>query len=197
MPNVQAPFGFSPIGRIPGMTPNFAPSVRRIASNNSTAIYKGDPVTSLSTGYITRSTAGTTQIAGIFWGCKYYSTSQRRTVWSNYWPGSDATGDIEAYVIDDPDARFVVQAGGSTTPIGFADINANANFALGTGNAATGLSGAFLDQTSINPATTTLPFRIIDIVREPPGQNGTDIAAAYNYVIVGFNAQDGRVQTGQ
>ena len=45
--------------------------------------------------------AATKILVGIFTGCSYYSTSQRKTVFNNYWPGSDATGDIEAYVVDD------------------------------------------------------------------------------------------------
>lgn len=194
MANTNAPFGFALSGYLPGKTPNFAPSVRRIASANGTAIYNGDPVTGLNTGYITRSTAGTTSIAGIFIGCKFFSTSAQRTVWRSYWPGSDATGDVEAYIIDSPDAMFRAQAGGSTTAIGFADIGAGINFALGTGNTATGVSGAYADQTTIN-TTSTLPFRIVDLVRDPPGANGTDTASAYNHVLLAFNFQDYRGTT--
>lgn len=196
MANTNAPFGFEHEGYLPGYTGNFEHSVRKIKSDNSTAIYSGDPVTSLSTGYIARSTAGTTQIHGIFVGCEYISTSQKRKVWMPYWPGSDATGDITAYVIDSPQAIFRVRAGGSTTAIGFADINALANFALGTGNASTGKSGAYLDQTTIATATTTLPFRIIGLVEDPPGADGTDATSGYNIVRVAFNFQDYRATTG-
>jgi hypothetical protein len=194
MANTNAPFGFALSAFLPGFTPNYAPSVRRIASNNATAIYCGDPVTALNTGYITRSTAGTTSIEGILLGVKYLSTTQQRTVWRNYWPGSDATGDVEAYVIDSPNALFRAQAGGSTTAIGFADIGSGINFALGTGNTATGISGAYADQTTI-ATTSTLPFRIVKLVRDPPGANGTDIASAYNHVILAFNFQDFRGTT--
>ena len=197
MPNTLAPFGFTHVGYIGGQSPAGEQSVRKIASSNSTAIYAGDPVTSLSTGYIARSTAGTTQVAGIFVGCKFLSTSQKRTVWLPYWPGSDAAADAEAYIIDSPLAIFKVQAGGSTTAVGFANIMENANFALGTGNASTGLSGAYLDQTTLAAATTTLPFRIINLVQDPPGANGTDTTSAYNHVLVTFNAQDFRISTGQ
>ena len=194
MPNTNAPFGFSPSLYLNGFTANFAPSVRRIAAANGTAIFTGDPVTSLNTGYITRSTAGTTSIAGIFVGCKYYSAAARRTVWNNYWPGSDAVGDVEAYVIDAPNAMFRAQAGGSATAIGFADVGSGINFALGTGNTATGISGAYADQTTLG-TTSTLPFRVVDLVRDPPGANGTDTASAYNHVILAFNFQDFRGTT--
>lgn len=181
MSNTNAPFGFRQYRGL-GSAPTYEQSVRLIKSDNSTAVYFGDPVSNLNTGYITRSTAGTAQIAGIFAGCKYLSTSQKRTVWSNYWPGSDASADVEAYVIDDPNAQFVVQAGG--TAIGLADMGLYVQFNLGTGNANTGISGAYVESPAV---TATLPFRIIGFITDPPGANGTDIASAYNQIIVGFN----------
>ena len=196
MANTQAPFGFQLAGFLDGRSGSLGQQTRLIANADTNAVYSGDPVTSLSTGYVTRSTAGTTQISGIFIGCSYLNTALGRTVWSPSWPGSGATGDITAYVITDPQATFKVQAGGSTTAIGLADINANANFALGTPNTTTGQSGAYLDQTTINPATTTLPFRIISLIASPPGAPGTDITTGYNNVIVAFNFQDYRVTTG-
>lgn len=181
MPNTNAAFGFR-VYRGMGADPTYELSVRLIKSDNSTAIYFGDPVTNLNTGYITRATAGTAQISGIFAGCKYLSTSQKRTVWSNFWPGSDAAADVEAYLVDAPNAQFVVQAGG--TAIGLADMGLNIQFNLGTGNSATGISGAYVESPAV---TATLPFRIIGFVQDPPGANGTDIGSAYNQVIVGFN----------
>ena len=196
MANTNAPFGFQLAGFLDGRSGTFGQQTRLIANADTTAVYSGDPVTSLNTGYVTRSTAGTTQIAGIFIGCTYLNTALGRTVWSPSWPGSGATGDITAYVISDPQATFKVQAGGSTTAIGLADINANANFAIGTPNTLSGQSGAYLDQTTISPSTTTLPFRIISLVTAPPGAPGTDITTGYNQVIVAFNFQDFRVTTG-
>ena len=181
MANTNAPFGFRQYRGL-GSAPTYEQSVRLVKSDNTTAIYFGDPVSNLNTGYITRATAGTAQISGIFAGCKYLSTSQKRTVWSNYWPGSDAAADVEAYIIDDPNAQFLVQAGG--TAIGLADMGLNIQFNLGTGNSATGISGAYVESPTV---TATLPFRIIGFDVDPPGSNGTDITSAYNYVIVAFN----------
>lgn len=197
MANTFAPFGFQHIGYLEGSAPTAGVSVRKIASGNATPIYYGDPVTSLSTGYITQSTAGTTQIAGIFIGCKYLSTSQKRPIWLNYWPGSDANGDVEAYVIDSPNALFKVQAGGAATGILFANIQENVNFAIGTGSSSTGLSGAYADQTTLSPSTATRPFRVVSLITDPPGANGSDSVSAYNYIVVAFNAQDYRLTTGQ
>jgi len=43
--------------------------------------------------------------------------------------------------------------------------------------------------------TSTLPFRVLGLVTEPPGSAGTE-AGAYNYVIVGFNNVTTKNQTG-
>lgn len=181
MANTNAPFGFRQYRGL-GSAPTYEQSVRLIKSDNTTAVYFGDPVANLNTGYITQATAGTAQISGIFVGCKYLSTSQKRTVWSNYWPGADASADVEAYIVDDPNAQFVVQAGG--TAIGLADMGLNIQFNLGTGNSSTGISGAYVESPAV---TATLPFRIIGFITQPPGANGTDITSAYNQIIVGFN----------
>lgn len=181
MANTNAPFGFRQY-RGTGSVPTYEQTVRKIASNNSTKIFFGDAVIPLNTGYIAQATAGSTPLAGVFVGCKYLSTSQKRTVWSNYWPGADATGDVEAYVIDDPNAQFVAQAGGSA--IGFADLGLNVQLNVGTGNTANGISGMYVESPAV---TATLPFRLIGFVETPPGANGTDITSAYNQVIVGFN----------
>ncbi len=184
MANTQAPFGFSQRSGI-GSAPTYEQVEMKIASNNTTAIFFQDavvPVTGSATGYITQATAGTVALAGTFVGCKYLSVSQKRTVWSNYWPGSDANGDVTAYVINDPNAVFVVQAGGAA--VGFSKIGQNIQLAVGTGNTATGVSGMFVQ----NPGTTaTLPFRVVGIVTDPPGANGTDPTSAFNYVLVQFN----------
>ncbi len=193
MANSFVPFGFSPVNTSNGPM-NFRISTRRIAAGDSTAIYKGDavvPVISSANGYIKQATASTTALAGVFWGCQYLSISQKRTVWSQYWPGSDANGDVIAYVIDDPNARFVVQTSGSSfqitgTPTTFTSspVGQLAQLNVGLGNATTQQSGMYLDTVG---TTATYPFQIVDMVLDPPGSNGSDATSNYNYVIVGFN----------
>jgi len=184
MANLNTPFGFAQY-RGTGSAPTYEQVTARIASNNLTPIYSGDavvPETGPATGYIKQATAGTAPLAGIFIGCKYLSVSQKRTVWSSYWPGSDANGDVEAYIVNDPNAQFLVQAGG--TVIGQDKVGQNVQLNVGVGNPFTGRSGMFVE----NPASTaTLPFRIVGLVRNPPGANGTDITSPYNQVIVAFN----------
>lgn len=183
MANLNTPFGFSQY-RGTGSSPTFEQVVARINPTDNKPIYSGDAVVfnSPADGYIEQATAGTAPVAGIFVGCKYLSVSQKRVVWSDYWPGSDASGDVEAYIINDPMAQFTVQAGGQT--IGKNQIGKNVQLNVGVGNAFTGRSGMYVE----NPASTaTLPFRIVNVVENPPGANGTDLASPYNIVVVAFN----------
>jgi len=173
---------------------NFRLSVRRVASTNTTPIYKGDPVSpdiGPANGYVEKTVPGSTTLAGIFWGCEYLSVSQKRTVWSQYWPGSDAQGDVTAFVIDDPNARFVVQTSGSSFQVagtvyafGTSPVGQYAQFAAGTGSALTQQSGAYLSALG---TAGTLPFIVTAMVIDPPGANGTDPTSQYNWVEVGFN----------
>lgn len=148
-------------------------------------------------------------VAGVFAGCKYLSVAQKRTVWSNYWPGSDAATDVEAYVITDPNARFLVQSANSATTasaMAQAQVGQNISFSWQdnvstgetNGRTSTGLSTMFADQATSSQAGGTansfLPFRIVSIANFLPGQsspfgtlNGFDNAAGYNEIVVGFN----------
>lgn len=198
MANVNSPFGFQQYQGGAGGAPTFSETPRLIASTNTFAIFSGDPVNpviSTASGYITAGVPGTVRIDGIFNGCQYLSTSQKRTVWSNYWPGSDATGAVTAQIIDDPNARFICQGNSTTfnitgtvasptlTPVG-----QYAQYAIGTGTAANGRSGAFLNSLG---TTVTFPFIVLALpglgVGGPPGSDGTDPLSASNDVIVGFN----------
>lgn len=199
MANTQAAFGFSPWGTASGPV-NFASNSNppyRIAAGYTTAIFYGDLVrmNASLTGFVEQWAAGSgdaTHIpVGIFVGCKYFSTSQKKTVWNNYWPGSDATGDVEAFVVDDPNALFKVQA--NAGPITQTAIGQTADVVVGTGSTTTGISAMALD----TPTTTnTFPFKVVNVITSPPGANGTDLTTAYNYVIVTPNYQMYKTATG-
>jgi hypothetical protein len=172
-----------------------------IANSGSTAAVTSSVSTPVVTVFV--------PVAGVFAGCKYLSVSQKRTNWSNYWPGSDAATDVEAYVITDPNARFIVQSANSATTasaMGQAQVGQNISFSwqdsLATGETngrpSTGLSTMFADQATSSQAGGTansfLPFRIVSIANFLPGQsspfgsiNGFDAADRYNELVVGFN----------
>ena len=189
MANTNAPFGFRQYRGL-GSAPNYEQSVRLIKSDDSTAGYFGDPLSNLNTGYITRATAGTAQITGIFAGCKYLSTSQKRTVWSNWWPGADNNGNVEAYIINDPNAKFVAQFGNVSVAQSY--INSGVGFNIGSGNTASGISGAYLATLATD---SSMPFKVVALVTDPPGANGTE-SGAYQKAIVAFNNVSTKQLTG-
>ena len=182
MANTNAPYGFRQYQGT-GSAPTYEQVSVLIAAADTTKVYFGDPVVPLNTGYVAQASSNSVQIAGIFVGCKYLSVSQKRTVWSNYWPGADNNGDVTAYIVNDPNAKFVAQTDATGAVQG--DVNANVGFAIGTGNQSNGISGAYVDMSTVN-TTATLPFRIVSLVTQPPGAPGTE-AGAYNTVVVAFN----------
>jgi hypothetical protein len=200
MANVSSPNGFQPCGVLAGLAPSEGFVRRRIAVANSTAIYRGDPVVSLNTGYITQATAGTTQLAGIFWGVEYYSIAAKGPIKAPSWSGSTSDvvsgSTIYADVIDNPQQEYLVQSGNGG-PVTFASVGNNINFALGTGNSTTGISGAYADFATLG-TTSTLPFRIIALAGDflIPGVNGADATTTYNSLIVAPNWFDRNSTTG-
>jgi hypothetical protein len=194
MANTNAPFGFRQYSGT-GSAPTYEQIAVRIVYN-ATNIFFGDPVAPDANGYVVQASSNSVQVAGIFVGCQYLSVAQKRTVWSNYWPGSDvASGNtVTGYIVNDPNAKWVAQS--DATGIATTDINANIGFAIGTGNTASGISGAYLDTSTIN-TTNTLPFRIISLIDFPPGAPGTNSnGQAYDWAVVAFNNVSTKQLTG-
>jgi hypothetical protein len=197
MANTNTPFGFRQYSGL-GSAPTYeqvtfgAGGISGGIAYNAGAIYYGDPVARAGSGSNTlvqaAGSAGGSSVtmSGIFQGCKYLSTAIGRTVWSNFWPGGSPVtsanqGTIEAYLINDPQAKYLAQS--DSTGFAAADIGSNVDFNIGTGTTSNGLSGAFLIHGGATGAA--YPFKFWDLVWFPPGANGvssTGTAAAYNYV---------------
>lgn len=207
MANVLAPFGLSQIGIADGSPANFAMVTRGInQSSQPAAIYKGDPVIHLSSGYIGVWTPGSVVglMVGIFNGCTY--TTSQGIIRSPYWPGTGSGALYDAYAEIIPISmasgapQFVAQTANSNTTASaasIANIGDNVDVAMGTGSTITGFSGAYIDLYTAT-TTATLPFRIIGLwsggiysptPTSPYGGtgNGSDTTTAYNYVIVVAN----------
>jgi hypothetical protein len=198
--NVFAPNGFVPFAPGGGAAPpTFALRPMQIAFNNATAIFKGDPVKMLSTGFVAQWTAatGVSQLAGIFWGCEYLSTTRGYVV-SPFWPASGdvlSTNIVRAYVYPCDLATpmwFLVQSDASTGVVQ-GNVGNNIDVALGSGSTVTGVSGASINSGTIGTANT-LPFKIMRLYGEGAGtafgigglDNGAGAAPA-NKVYVAAN----------
>lgn len=197
MANTFAPFGFRQYSGT-GSAPTYE-QVESFCAYDTAAMYFGDPIfRDATTGGVKPDTPGTGILAGVFVGCKYLSVSQKRTVWSNFWGAADvaASNLVEVYLINDPNAKFLAQVGGSAS-VGAtaADIGANVQFNYGAPSTATGISGAYVN-IAVSPAVTAgFPFKLVSLVTNPPGSNGTE-AGAYNYVVVAFNNVETKTLTG-
>ena len=149
-----------------GLRPSYHPSgvirpVRRVIDPAyTTAIYKGDLVLIVAAG-INLAASDSGRGDGVFVGCEYTDSTGKRHV-SPYWPGTASCTDIVAWVIEDPDAIFEVQADGA---VALTDIGSHAGISStnGTGSTATGLSLGALKQSSIS-TTTENQLVVVDIV---------------------------------
>lgn len=178
-PVVSAPYGLKPVNLIGGQV--FSGSTRSlpIQYNYNTNIFYGDFVV-LSRGAITRATVttGTTtdQVTGIFLGCSYTNPSTKQKLFSQYYPANTPAGDIMAVVCDDPDTVFKAVMCSATTAVAScasAMVGQNVGGINNNGNLNSGDSANAILAPSATPVTTTLPFRVIEVVRDTAVALGT------------------------
>ena len=196
-PTVDAPYGLKPINLVGGLP--FAGATRQIPIGNAynTSIFNGDVVQRNSSGNVIITTlqnnaSPVNGVIGVFLGCSYTNPATKQKVFSQYYPASTAADDILAYISDDPNALYKVvnvasnvadSTSGGLLPAYLSRANSfgtNAELVLNTGSTTTGNSrmGVF-----INNVTTSLPFRVIDVVTDSVNSSG-------NFVefVVKFNA---------
>ena len=192
MATTAAPYGLKPVKRADGMAYAGATSQYLIdPAGEATNLFYGQVVHIGADGYIALSTAtgadGTTNALptgtaltgslGVFVGCEYVN-DQGQPTFAQYYPsGTSNGGAIRAYVVDDPNVLFQVQADG---PMDQSDIGANTFFAAAqstsTGNTATGNSTSAVDATT---KTTTAAFRIV-AAASPIGDAFPDLLVKLN-----------------
>jgi hypothetical protein len=179
MANLDAPFGFRVVGELGSEVQNAGTSKYLIASGETDVIYKGDVVTLETAGTITVSGNATTANIGVFNGCFYNDPTTQKPTWSNYYPGSitPTVGNIEAFIYDDPNKLFEVQANGTLAQTAVGD---NADQVYAAGSTINGASKSELGSV----AGGTAQFRIIRICEDP---SNSDISSANSNWIVRFN----------
>jgi hypothetical protein len=193
--STSSPYGLRPLNLLGGQS--YAGSTREYAipASYGTSIQYGDPVIITNTGstrgtlarFNTTTTAATITstgggfgFVGVFVGCTFTDPTYGTVFRQNYTSGNAAT-DIMAYVVDDPDALFQVQADDT---LGQTALGCNAALIQTVaGNSGSNInSGVGLDASSI-ATTNTLPVRIVDFVNSTTSQIGD----AYTDVIVRIN----------
>lgn len=173
-PTIDKPYGFKPVNLIGGQV--FSGSTRNlpIQYGYATNIFFGDFVV-LSSGFVTRAAVtngtGLNQVSGVFVGCSFTDPTTKQKRFSQYWPASTLAGDAMAIICDDPDTVFkavmVTTQGGTTVgSASLAVVGKNLVASDLAGNVNTGDSYNGVLAATTTPVTTTLPIRIIDVVRD-------------------------------
>ena len=179
MANKDAAFGMKPVRMIGGGAYTGGQRRYRIAANYGTSIFQGDMVAQVTGGGIeVHADGGTVPIVGVFNGVQYTDPTTKEQVYSNYYPASTNASDLIAFVIDDPNVVYEVQAD-AAFPV--ADLFGNFDIVYtSSGSTVTGISGAELE-VSTGATGTSLPIKAIDISEDP---ENSDVASANTNVLV-------------
>jgi hypothetical protein len=189
MATVSAPYGLRPINLIGGQ--QFAGSTRqiKIASAYAANIFFGDVVAIAVDGTIVKvTTLGTNAdpfpagTVGVFLGCTYTDPTLKYKLNSQYWPTGTVASDAMAYVCDDPDTLFQIQADAAVT-----QTMLGSNFGVNqtAGSTTTGDSKVSLD-VATRATTNTIALRLVDFVDGPfstVGDAFTDCIVKFNFGI--------------
>lgn len=180
MANVSEKFGLRPYRKLDGTPLVGAQNRYRIAAGYATAIFQGDLVIPTAAGNVERHTANTSNaVVGVFNGCFYNDPTTQKPTWKNYYPGgvTPTQGGITAFVVDDPDAVFLVDSDGTFSA---ADLFKNYSVTNATGVTQTGNSQVQLDYSESGTQVTYV-IQAIDISQDPA--NNTESAANGNILV--------------
>jgi hypothetical protein len=181
MANINEKFGLRPYRSINGAPWNNAQNRYTVANNLSTAIFQGDPVKPTTAGNVTLARSNTSdRIIGVFNGVFYNDPTTQKPTFRNNYPGSIAAAGITAFVVDDPNTVFLVDADEAFTR---ADLFKNYSLTNVSGNTLTGISEKQLD-VSVSGITTTFAVQAIDIQE---GATDSDSSTSGVNVLVRIN----------
>ena len=200
MSATATPYGFKPVNEIGGLP--YAGSTRqiKIASGYASNIYYGQVVSIVAAGTIEvvvtngdNSTPFPAGTIGVFVGCTYTNPTTKQLTFAQYWPTGTVASDAMAYVVDDYNTLFQVQAAGSLAQATLgSNAILNAVQSTSTGSTTTGNSNTAL---SASVATTSgYAFRIVDFVESTTSTVGdayTDVLVKFNPVAHSYNNPTG------
>jgi hypothetical protein len=190
MANVSEKFGLRPYRKLDGTPLVGAQNRYTISANNTTAIYQGDLVVPEADGDISRHIAGNSAaVIGVFNGCFYTDPTTQKPTYSNYYPGSVNASDITAFVVDDPDAVFLMDVNNTFAR---SDLYTNYSVTSGTGNTITGISEVQLDKSATG-TDSTFVVQAIDISQDP---DNSDTGSSNANILVRINNHFFRSGTG-
>jgi len=192
MSNQLEKFGLRPYRKLDGTPLAGAQNRYTIAAGYATAIYQGDLVQPTTAGNVERHTGNTSDaVVGVFNGVFYNDPTTQKPTYKNYYPGSitPTQGDITAFVVDDPDAVFLMDADEAFTR---ADLFKNYSVTTASGVTQTGISSVQLD-VSASGTAATFAVQAIDITQDP---DNSDTTVSNANVLVRINNHFYRSGTG-
>jgi hypothetical protein len=181
MANINEKFGLRPYRSINGAPWNNAQNRYTVANNLSTAIFQGDPVKPTTAGNVTLARSNTSdRIIGVFNGVFYNDPTTQKPTFRNNYPGSIAAAGITAFVVDDPNTVYLVDANAAFSR---ADLFKNYSLTNVSGNTLTGISEK---QLAVNTSgiATTFAVQAIDIQE---GATDSDSSTSGVNVLVRIN----------
>ena len=190
MANQLEKFGLRPYRKLDGTPLAGAQNRYTIKANYDQNIFQGDLVIPVSTGNIERHVFNTSEaVVGVFNGCFYTDPTTQKPTYKNFYPASTNASDIVAFVVDDPDAVFLMNADAAFTR---ADLFKNYSLDSNNGSTTTGISQAMLD-VSVSGTATTFAVQAIDISQDP---ENSDTGSANANILVRINNHFYRSGTG-
>ncbi len=193
-----APFGLRPVGRLDSGSLEVMRQYP-IASNYGTAIAAGDVVHLVDGGTATtiEKQAGTgddsteIDIVGVFMGVSYTDPNTSQKTFSTLYPASTVASDIMAYVVDDPNVLFEIQADGAPTNAG--DIYGKNTLLVQTApNTSLKVSRVALDISELSTDAQN-PIRVIDY---KGGNEGDEKGTSFPILVCKFNYHQHSSATG-
>ena len=173
MANADMPRGLVPVRHVSGAPYNGSFREYSVAAGNGTAIYVGDPVTTVGVGTaqtingkvmldVVQAATGNV-ITGVVVGVAPDTATSL--------PYRAASTQRVLYVCDDPDVLFMIQEVSGGTALTANDLGLNANFVVGSGSTTTGYSGVELDNTT-EATTNTLDLKLVGFLNAPDNAIG-------------------------
>lgn len=183
MANINAPKGFIPVRHMNGSPWNGLTKYFLIPSSDATAIFVGDLVKHAGS-----SGAAGTVVSGV--DCEGIPTAALATAGTT---GQDLLGPVVGFLVDptnlaqkyrlastarialvcvDPSVVFEVQEDAVGSNLAATDIGSNIPYTTTSGNTSTGVSKMEIDSSAV-ATTSTLPFKIVGLVKRPDVAFGT------------------------
>ena len=187
MATTAAPYGLKAVNLVGGQPYAGSTRLLKIASGYNSNIFNGSVVSIVAAGTVeivsevgSNADAFPAGTVGVFVGCSYTDPGTKQKLFKQYWPAGTVASDAVAYVIDDPDVVFQIQADDTLAQtalgINIPVVNPTA------GDTVTGNSTMAADASAI-AVTNTLAFKIIDFV----DSTTSSVGDTYTDVLVKFN----------